>query len=177
MRPSKSNFVKSSISPTHFSGHCCDFCWIKHAISHKTIRQVEIMSVSIERIQDLYQTVYNYHCKAIWTTLYSICQRSEAQYKQDLVLWDCKASGKIQPAVLNSQQLASIRKLPCTTQRHSIVHFGGQSTLKTLNKQINRQAATLIFKQKHVLTKQLLFLRYAHIWSATLVRCSESAKE
>ena len=35
------------------------------------------------------------------------------------------------------------------THRHSKVHFGGQFTLMTSNKQINRQTATIMFKWQH----------------------------
>ena len=61
--------------------------------------------------------------------------------------------------------------------RHSIVHFGGQFTLMTSNKQIERQTATIMFKWQHMFTKQLIFHRYAHIWSVTLVWYSKSAKK
>ena len=60
------------------------------------------------------------------------------------------------------------------THSHSMVEFGGQFTL-TSDGQINRQTALLMFKWHHMLTKLLVFLRYAYIWSVTLVSYSKSA--
>ena len=64
-----------------------------------------------------------------------------------------------------------------TTHRHSIVHFGGQFTLMTSNKQIERKTATIMFKWQQICSKQLIFHRYAHVWSVTLVWYSKSANK
>ena len=43
------------------------------------------------------------------------------------------------------------------THSHSIVHFGGQFTLMTSNKQIDRQTATIMFKWQHIFIDSLYF--------------------
>ena len=43
--------------------------------------------------------------------------------------------------------------------------------------QTNRQTATIMFKWQQIFTKQLIFHRYTHIWSVTLVWHLKSAKK
>ena len=65
------------------------------------------------------------------------------------------------------------------THRHSIMHFGGHFTLITSNKQIDRQTATIMFKWQHMLTQQLIFLRYAqlHILGQSLLYSTQNQQK